>query len=248
VSAQDAPHSLSQLYGDAVGRLQMAMQQDDSQGFHAALEELRGRRATDVRRELRSLATTLHDAVLRFRQDFHVADMAEHDVPDARARLNYVLELTDAAAHRTLDLIEQCGPLAERITGAAEDLRLALDASCDSDDALPSLLQTQIEDFLAVTSLDCGAIRNNLSQVMLAQSYQDLTGQIIRGVVTLVSEVETVLAQLLEMTGSTGRTGTWKRPDQTAISQSFGPAIPGVSRGVVANQGGVDDLMADLGL
>ena len=248
MSLPQAPHSLSQLYGEAMGRLQLAIQQDDSQGFHAVLEELRGRRSADVRRELRTLATTLHDAVLRFRQDFHVADMAEHDVPDARARLNYVLELTDAAAHRTLDLIEQCGPLAERITGAADTLKQSLEVTTDVDDALPSLLQTQVEDFLALTSMDCGAIRNNLSQVMLAQSYQDLTGQIIRGVVSLVSEVETVLAQLLEMTGSTGRTGTWKRPDMTSTSQSFGPAIPGVSRGVVASQGSIDDLMADLGL
>lgn len=248
MSAQDTPHSLSQLYGDAVGRLQQAMQQDDSQGFHAVLEELRGRRSADVRRELRSLATTLHDAMLRFRQDFHVADMAEHDAPDARARLNYVLQLTDSAAHRTIDLIEQCGPLAERITRAAEDLQQTLDASAESPDALPSMLQIQVEDFLAVAAMDCGTLRTNLSQVMLAQSYQDLTGQIIRGVVTLVSEVETVLAQLLEMTGSTGRTGTWRRPDLTTTTQSFGPAIPGVSRGVVASQGGVDDLMADLGL
>ena len=114
MSAQDAPRSLSQLYGDAVGRLQVAMQQDDSQGFHAVLEELRGQRSADVRTELRNLATTLHDAMLRFREDFNVADLAGQEIPDARARLDHVLQLTDTAAHRTIDLIEQCGLLAMR--------------------------------------------------------------------------------------------------------------------------------------
>ena len=60
--------------------------------------------------------------------------------------------------------------------------------------------------------------------------------------------MERVLAKLLEMTGSTGRTGTWRRPDFAAAGQSFGPAIPGVSTGVVRDQGHIDDLMADLGL
>lgn len=248
MSAQDAPRTLAQLYGDPVGRLQAAMLQDDSQGFHAVLEELRGRRSADVRDELRSLATTLHDAMLRFREDFNVADLAGQEIPDARARLDYVLQLTDTAAHRTIDIIEQCGLLAERIATTARSLSRLLNEPGNDDSALPSPLQMKVEDFVASAALDCGVIRGNLSQAMLAQSYQDLTGQIIRGVMTLVGEVERVLAKLLEMTGSTGRTGTWRRPDFAAAGQSFGPAIPGVSTGVVRDQGHIDDLMADLGL
>ncbi len=244
MSVQGAPISLSQLYGEAVGELQAAMLQDDSQGFHAVLEQLRERRSTDVRLELRSLATTLHDAMLRFRQDFNVADMAEHDVPDARARLNYVLQLTDAAAHSTMDMIEQCRPLAERIVNVAQSLQQTLQSTNEDPDSVPSVLQVQVENFIAAAALDCGSIRNNLSQVMLAQSYQDLTGQIIRGVVSLVTEVETVLEKLLEMTGATGRTGAWRRPDAAVPGQSYGPAIPGLS----GDKTNIDDLMADLGL
>jgi len=248
MSVPGAPISLTQLYGEAVGELQAAMQQDDSQGFHAVLEQLRERRSTDVRLELRSLATTLHDAMLRFRQDFNVADMAEHDVPDARARLNYVLQLTDAAAHRTMDMIEQCGPLAERIASVAQSLQQTLQSTNEDPDSVPTVLQVQVEDFIATAALDCSSIRSNLSQVMLAQSYQDLTGQIIRGVVSLVTEVETVLDKLLDMTGATGRTGTWRRPDVPAPGQSYGPAIPGPAGANSRNQTNIDDLMADLGL
>jgi chemotaxis protein CheZ len=110
------------------------------------------------------------------------------------------------------------------------------------------VLQVQVEDFIATAALDCSSIRNNLSQVMLAQSYQDLTGQIIRGVVSLVTEVEIVLDKLLDMTGATGRTGTWRRPDVPAPGQSYGPAIPGLAGANSRNQTNIDDLMADLGL
>jgi hypothetical protein len=60
--------------------------------------------------------------------------------------------------------------------------------------------------------------------------------------------VEIVLDKLLDMTGATGRTGTWRRPDVPAPGQSYGPAIPGLAGANSRNQTNIDDLMADLGL
>jgi chemotaxis protein CheZ len=106
-----------------------------------------------------------------------------------------------------------------------------------------------LRSFLQQTADDCNTVRANLNEVILAQTYQDLTGQIIRGVVALVGEVEHVLAELMRLTGPLGSDVTSKPGrDAEQVGHGFGPAIPGVSTGVVQGQEDIDALMAGLGL
>ena len=65
---------------------------------------------------------------IAFSVDSRLVDLAEKEVPDARHRLDHVLKLTDEAAHRTMDLVEQSGPLAERTAREAADARRAVAA------------------------------------------------------------------------------------------------------------------------
>ena len=243
-----AHETLADLYGPMLERLNHAMLQDDSETFHATLEAIKDERADDVTRELRVLAETLHDAMLKFRHEFRISDLADRDVPDARARLNHVMTLTDEAAHKTMDLIEQCGPLAERTTrGAANLAELMRDTRGGLKAIHEDPLLDRIHDYLTTAADDCGKVRGNLAEVMLAQTYQDLTGQIIRGVVNLVGEVERVLGELMRMTGARGRMPT---AEQLAPrpNNGFGPVIPGVSTATVQGQADIDDLMAGLGI
>jgi chemotaxis protein CheZ len=240
-------HTLVDLYGPLVERLTQAMLADRSEEFHSVLESIKDERADDVTRELRVLAETLHDAMLKFRHEFRVADLTEREVPDARTRLEHVMTLTDEAAHRTMDLIEQCVPLAERTSrGAMHVATLLHDARAEARVPPDEALLDRVSDHLTSANNDCLALRSNLTEVMLAQSYQDLTGQIIRGVIRLVGEVETVLAHLMRMTGATGR--QQKQSAAPDGSQGFGPAIPGVSQNTVSGQQDVDDLIANLGI
>lgn len=241
--------TLTDLYGPALEQLNRAMLEDDSAQFHRTLEALKDARADDVTRELRVLAETLHDAMLKFRHEFRIADLVEGKVPDARARLQHVVKLTDEAAHRTMDLIEQCGPPAERTSkGAANLLSLLKGTRGQSHDGGGDALLDRMADFLTAAQDDCGTVRENLAEVMLAQTYQDLTGQIIRGVVSLVGEVELVLAEMLRMTGAAGRTRSADRPALDTTNRGFGPAIPGVTTTAVDGQQDIDDLMAGLGI
>jgi len=243
-----AHQTLADLYGPMLEQLEHAMLQDDSEAFHATLESIRDARADDVTRELRVLAETLHDAMLKFRHEFRISDLADRDVPDARARLNHVMTLTDEAAHRTMDLVEQCGPFAERTARGATSLAAQLrDSRTGAKATHEDPLLDRVQDFLVAAAGDCDKVRANLAEVMLAQTYQDLTGQIIRGVVTLVGDVERVLGELMRMTGVRGRTPTAAQLAPTT-NHGFGPAIPGVSQGTVQGQTDIDDLMADLGI
>ena len=82
----------------------------------------------------------------------------------------------------------------------------------------------------------------------MAQSSQDLSGQIIRGVITLVGEVERTLAHFAALAGGPPVKVTGAPVEATTSAQGFGPAVPGLTRNAVDEQGDVDALLADLGM
>ena len=84
------------------------------------------------------------------------SELAEREVPDARQRLVHVMKLTDDAAHRTMDLIERAAPLATTLVSTA------------ADPTAPAVVTASAQ------------LRSHLSDVYLAQGYQDLSGQISR--------------------------------------------------------------------
>ncbi|WP_313271817.1 protein phosphatase CheZ [Stenotrophomonas sp.] len=132
------------------------------------------------------------------------------ELDDACARLDHVVEMTEQATHRTLDLAEECRALTERLR--ADGL------NADQGEILDR-------------------IRHNLTEVALTQSYQDLTGQIIRRVVGIVRRVH-------EGFGALGL----PPPEDPARSNGLaGPAVDGLDRHAVS-QHDADDLLSDLGL
>jgi chemotaxis protein CheZ len=218
-------------WGVRLAMLNHAYAACDVDAFDAALDALNEGRpgpAADIAR----LSDTLRVAVARFHSDSRLAVLAHREVPDASLRLDHVVQMTQEAAHRTLDLIERSAPLASASLQGANQLLSSLDAMSTSD----------VRAYLEELRGNVEALRANLSEVILAQSYQDLAGQILRGVQRLVCEVQGALAQYAHLTGS-------RLVDETQRSVTLsGPAVPGVTRGAAAGQADVDDLMAGLGL
>src|SRR5262245_32190195 len=141
-------------------------------------------RGGDLLAQLQDLTCNLQSALDRFRLDSRLTRLAEKEVPDARERLQHVLKLTDQAAHRTMDLVEQSRSPADRTAKEAAALAepwsrfragtITVSDYCD--------LITRIDKFILASRTDSEQVRANLNEVLLAQDYQDLTGQIIRGV------------------------------------------------------------------
>jgi chemotaxis protein CheZ len=170
-------------------------------------------------------------------------------MPDARVRLDHVLKLTEDAAHRTLDLVERSGPLADRLSVDAAALidpirqaRAAYTGTCVAE------LLFRVEEFLGRVQQDGSSVRANLAEVLMAQSYQDLSGQIIRTVIKLVAELERTLSHFSELAGEGGAEQGAAAVAPVSGGNGFGPAVPGVTTGAVGAQGDVDDLLADLGM
>jgi chemotaxis protein CheZ len=203
----------------------------------------------DLLAQLASLTSNLRNALDRFRLDSRLTALAEKEIPDARQRLSHVLKLTDAAAHRTLDLVEKSGPPADRTAREAAALTAPWERFRAGKIGVAEYLDLiqRIDHFLAAARTDSETVRANLAEVLLAQDYQDLTGQIIRGVMNLVAEVEVVLVDLTRLTG---RDQNAPAGADAASSRGHGPAIPGVDHGgaTVNGQADIDALLSDLGM
>jgi chemotaxis protein CheZ len=242
--------ALQEEYGPIIAALAGALAAGDEPRFFNELDALVERREHGLFGELRKLTSDLQSALVRFSIDSRLVDLAEKEVPDARLRLDHVLKLTDEAAHRTMDLVEQSGPLADRTAkGADEILELwkRFRARSIAVDEFRQMV-AQMDVFLTAASKDMGTVRSNLAEVLLTQGYQDLTGQIIRGVMKLVGELETALVELVRLS-KRGAKPSKEVASTEPASRGFGPAVPGVDHGpAVSGQQDVDALLSGLGM
>lgn len=247
-------NDLKAEWGALYGALSDAFASGNRDRFIDALDRLGEAREVALYRELRELSGSLRFALDQFRLDSRLATLAGKDVPDARVRLDHALKLTEDGAHRTLDLVERSCPLAEHTAKQAGALRASLETARGDATGVTSLetVLGQVTEFLATAQRDSDAVRANLTEVLMAQSSQDLSGQIIRGVITLVGEVERTLAHFAALAGGPPVKGAAApaAPAEPATSAQggFGPAVPGITRDAVGEQGDVDALLADLGM
>jgi len=244
-------------YSACVEALTEALRTEDETGFFAAVDHIVHMREPGMFKELRQLTGDLQQALERFSVESRLQDIAANEIPDARARLVHVINMTDEAAHRTLDLVEQSGPLAERISRDAGTLMESVESYRTQTHGAPGFegvvqsidaflpLFKAFEKFLPAARSDSELIRRNLADVLLAQGYQDLTGQIIRSVMKLVEELEAALANLARLSGDVVEHATMGEN----ASAGQGPAVPGVSKGEIASgQTDVDALLSGLGM
>ncbi|MES9942841.1 MAG: protein phosphatase CheZ [Candidatus Thiodiazotropha sp. 6PLUC2] len=196
--------------------------------------------------EVGRLTRELHDAINGFLLDARINDMTSFEIPDAKERLSYVITMTEQSADRTLTAVEKSMPLVEGIESQSAELleqweRLR-SRMLNKDDFKD--LSLSLSEYLAKSKEDAASLHKNLSDVLMAQDFQDLTGQIIRKVITLVHDVEEKLVMLVRITGDKFDEGSEKKSNE----ELAGPAIPGLDQGdQVTSQDDVDDLLSSLG-
>ncbi|PVV05583.1 MAG: chemotaxis protein CheZ [gamma proteobacterium symbiont of Ctena orbiculata] len=220
---------------------------DDAESERLIGNLTQAKKNDDLFQEVGRLTRELHEAINGFLLDARISDMTNVEIPDAKERLTYVITMTEQSANRTLTAVEHSIPLIEKIEqGSAElaeqweNLRSRLLNKEDFKE-----LSSSLSSFLKSTQSDAGELHKNMSEVLMAQDFQDLTGQIIRKVITLVHDVEEKLVMLVRITGS-----KLEDPEQNKDQAEVlaGPAIPGLDQGEqVTNQDDVDDLLSSLG-
>ena len=221
-------------YAGPVAAMARALSSGDGRAFRVALSDFDTVRDGEVLTGIRKVAVDLQSALQRFEIDSRLIGLAQREVPDARRRLAHVLKLTADAAHQTMDLVEQCCPLAENTLHQAERL-------LDTQPPYPA----ELAIFLQRTTADMTVVRSRLAEVRMAQGYQDLSGQIIGGVMDLVDELERALGEL----GRLADYGDAVKTREATVRGMYGPVVPGIDHGdAVSGQQDVDALLSDLGM
>ena len=222
-----------------VAALQSALDGGDATGFCRAFDALGAEMDSGLLPELKRIAASAQSALARFSTEARLDALAGHEVPDARKRLTHVVKLTDEAAHRTLDLVELCGPLVDEAARGAAQLLESRN--------LPQW-PSRAEAFLDRTRRDADALRTHLSELLMAQGYQDITGQIIRSVIALVDELERVLGKLVQIAEGIEVTSLVRSlPTPLNWEQGLGPQVAGIANGdAVAGQDDIDALLSQM--
>ncbi|GLX77604.1 protein phosphatase CheZ [Thalassotalea insulae] len=200
--------------------------------------------------EIGKLTRQLHDSLMNFQLDSRLNDLATADIPDAKERLNYVISRTEDAANKTMDAVESIFPVVDTIQSqiqTVDPLWTKLMRNELSVDEFKSLCQ-DIDILLKTTSKETTHMHALMTDVLMAQDFQDLTGQVIRKVIDLVREVEDSLINMLTAFGiSSGEAGENVKP-KTGENLVEGPIVNKEQRDdVVADQDDVDDLLSSLG-
>ena len=185
----------------------------------------------------------LHDSLRGLGLD-KLLEKAASDIPDARDRLDYVARMSEQAAQRVLNATDVAIPLQEKI--ADESRRIGMLVKQLKTQALTQTeYQAIIEDmaqFLQMAASSSAETKSHLMDIMMAQDFQDLTGQVIKKVTSLAQTLEQQLVQLLI---DYSPTDIKKEVTDGLLN---GPQInPEGKADVVADQSQVDDLLDSLG-
>ncbi len=197
----------------------------------------------EVLARIGQMTRTLHQNLRALGFD-KLIEKAAHEMPTARDRLSYVAKMTEQAAQRVLNATDVATPLQEGMDAGAGQLAAAwqeLLQSPDVDERYRAMA-AQTLDFLGQVRSDAGTTKQQLLTIMMAQDFQDLTGQVIKKVTELAHGLEQQLVQLLI---------DYTPPELRRDAGSGllnGPQInPEGNPDVVAGQEQVDDLLDSLG-
>ena len=224
------------------------------------INELNKVRDRGLYHEVGKLTRELHNAIVNFQLDPRMPHAQElSQIADATERLNYVVTMTEKAANRTMDLVEQSAPLVNDLSDEAQSLSAEWGRFMRREMGAEGFreLAKRIELFLARSERDSSKLSAHLNDILLAQDYQDLTGQVIKRVTQLVTEVESNLLKLVLMASQVDRFAGIQhdhevlRAEQEKLkepSRGEGPQIHADKRDDVASsQDDVDDLLSSLG-
>lgn len=199
--------------------------------------------------EIGELTRDLHESIKHFSVDERMSEIANDEIPDARDRLQYVIDKTEVAANKTMDAVDRCLPIADNLHNGLLQVRPQWNELMHGRIELAEFkaLCHRIDDLLGEVEGDSSELRGQLTEILMAQDFQDLTGQIIRRVITLVNEVEGRLVEILTVFGSSQLEQSAHNKNK-ASTDPEGPILnPQERDDAVSSQDEVDDLLSSLG-
>ncbi|BCN93010.1 protein phosphatase CheZ [Thiomicrorhabdus immobilis] len=222
----------TQVTLDMAQELVAALQSNDEAKVTEIIDSITQIRESELYLQLSGLTANLHQT-LDDLNDSTLLMQTKHDIPDATERLQYVIQTTEEASNKTLDEAEQ----------ALQNLEIV---KSQIDGELTDEAREKLKFELAL-------IADKLTGIMLAQSFQDLTGQVLNRVILIISSLEQSLIQLIESAGHDYHAIPERVEDEKSQKASemkgVGPNVTQHSKqDIVESQDDIDDLLNDLGI
>ncbi len=190
----------------------------------------------EVFQQIGSITRLLHDTM----QQLGVMpklQQATDGLPDARSRLTYIAQKTADAANKVLNSVDEAKADHAALNAATRAMAAAIVAN-----PVKAVASGAVLNFVQDVEQRTARVDAHLTDIMMAQDFHDLTGQVVAKVVTLANELEDSLIKLLV---SVVPPEHREKVDPSVLD---GPVVNAEGRtDVVTNQGEVDDLLASLG-
>ncbi|HHO58719.1 MAG TPA: protein phosphatase CheZ [Thiotrichales bacterium] len=218
-------------------------------------------RESSLFQEIGKLTRDLHETLNSFAHDEKLETLMQESLPDAKKRLDYVVQLTEESTHKTLNAVEQCMPITADLKQGAEGLQATLNLPAETGAAE----KKSLDAFLLQAVRHSDMLNSCLTEILMAQTFQDVTGQVIQRVIKLVQDVEASLVGMIRACGTSssglpGEAGNTKAAGGVKAASmpeknnhGYGPSVPGIdntddnSDSRVQSQDEVDDLLSTLG-
>ena len=189
------------------------------------------------------LARQLHDTLRELGYDHALEDVAQQ-MPDARSRLTYVAQMTEQAASRVLNATDVAIPMQDDVEKRSSSLHDRWERLYRNELSVDEFkaLAAETRGFLGDVPGFARDTRAQLNEIMMAQDFQDLTGQVIKKIVEMSQKLESGLLQVL--------IEAMPAEKRAAAPEGLlnGPVINSEGRSdVVTSQEQVDDLLESLG-
>lgn len=196
---------------------------------------------------LGGIVRMLHDSLRELGYDKGLTE-ASSQIGDAQDRLEYIATLTEQAANNVLNTIDEGMPAQDALAKRARNIEVRWGSLFAGDLSVEQFksLAADAQQFAADVASESEAEKARLLAIMMAQDFQDITGQLIKKVITVTKAVEKELAQVLRDNAPAAVREKLLAPapaEAKAVDLMSGPAAPTIA----LDQDSVDDLLADLG-
>ena len=209
-----------------------------------AAEAAEGEGDKNMYERLGGIVRLLHDSLRELGYDRALTE-ASSQINDAQDRLEYVATLTEQAANKVLNTLDEGMPAQDKLSKQAQDMSGRWDALFSGKLSLDEFkaLAGDSRQFAQAVSDATEAEKARLLEIMMAQDFQDITGQLIKKVVGITKTVENELAQLLRDNAPPETRAKLAEKEAAPVQLMSGPSMPSAA----LDQDNVDDLLADLG-
>ena len=193
---------------------------------------------------LGGIVRLLHDSLRELGYDRALTE-ASSQIVDAQDRLEYVATLTEQAANKVLNTLDEGMPAQDKLSKQAQDMDKRWNDLFSGKLGLDEFkaLAGDSRQFAQLVSEATEKEKARLLEIMMAQDFQDITGQLIKKVVGITKTVENELAQLLRDNAPPETRAKLAEKETAPVQLMSGPSVPSAA----LDQDNVDDLLADLG-